>query len=294
VCFFWGTTYLGIRIAVESFSPATLMCLRYLISGGALLAGALWSGAHLPRGRELWLTAGYGLLTIGVGTGCLSVAEQWIPSGLAALFVTTSPFWMVGVEALAPGGERLHAPTVGGMLVGFAGVAFLVSASPGSVETGQGSVAGAFLLLQLGCSGWATGSIGQRKLNSRAHPFVSGAVQQLATGLAYAIPAFLQPRPAHWTTRGIGALLYLATFGGIVGYSAYVFAVDRLPVAIATIYNYVNPVIAVALGWLFYREPFGMREAVAMLIIFAGVAIVKRTAGTSAAVHARHDSRKCS
>jgi drug/metabolite transporter (DMT)-like permease len=268
----------------------------------------VWSGAHLPRGRELWLTAGYGLLTIGVGTGCLSVAEQWIPSGLAALLVSTSPFWMVGVEALAPGGERLHAPTVAGMLVGFAGVAFLVSGSPGSQETSRGSVLGAFLLLQLGCSGWAAGSIGQRKLartgparpsmrsgnstpsaapgsvararsleGSRAHPFVSGAVQQLATGMAYAIPALLQPRPAHWTTRGIGALLYLATFGGIVGYSAYVFAVDRLPVAIATIYNYVNPVIAVALGWLFYREPFGMREAFAMVIILAGVAIVKST-----------------
>jgi drug/metabolite transporter (DMT)-like permease len=119
---------------------------------------------------------------------------------------------------------------------------------------------------------------------------VSGAVQQLATGLAYAIPAFLQPRPAHWTARGIGALVYLATFEGIVGYSAYVFAVARLPVAVATIYNYVNPVIAVALGWSFYREPIGAREAVAMLIIF--VAIVKNTAGKSAEPRARHDARK--
>ena len=292
VCFFWGTTYLGIRIAIESFSPATLMCLRYLLSGGALMGGAFLAGAHLPRGRELWLTAGYGLLTIGVGTGCLSVAEQWIPSGLAALFVTTSPFWMVGVEALAPGGERLHAPTIGGMLVGVTGVAFLVSGGPASLDAGQRGVLAAFLVLQFGCSGWAAGSIGQRKLNSRTHPFVSGAVQQLATGLAYAIPAFLQPRPAHWTARGIGALVYLAIFGGIVGYSAYVFAVARLPVAVATIYNYVNPVIAVALGWLFYREPFGVREAVAMLIIFAGVAIVKNTARVSVEPRVHHDSRE--
>ena len=100
----------------------------------------------------------------------------------------------------------------------------------------------------------------------------------MATGLAYAIPALLQPRPAHWTARGVAALLYLAAFGGVVGYSAYVFAVDRLPVAVATTYNYVNPVVAVALGWLFYREPFGARELSAMLIIFMGVSIVKRTA----------------
>jgi len=262
-------------MALESFSPVTLACFRYLISGVLMLAGALLTGAHLPRGRELWLTAGYGVITLGIGNGCLAFAEQWVPSGLAALFVTTSPFWLVGAEALAPRGEPLHGPTVKGMLVGFAGVAFLVAPAAAHFDAHQGML-GAFLLLQIGCAGWSIGSILQRKQPSRAHPFVSGAVQQLATGLVFAIPAMLKPQPVHWTSRGILALAYLVTFGSIIGYSAYVFAMDRLPVAVASIYTYINPTVAVLLGWLVYSEPFGVRELIAMAIIFLGVAVVKR------------------
>ena len=98
VCVFWGTTYLGIRMALESAPPATLMSLRYTISGIALLAIAFFSRAHLPSGRELACTALFGVTIIGLGTGCLVFAELWIPSGLASLFITTSPFWMIGVD----------------------------------------------------------------------------------------------------------------------------------------------------------------------------------------------------
>src|SRR5438105_2338444 len=121
VCFFWGTTYLGIRMALESFPPFTLVCVRYLFSGSILLIAALVSRAHLPSGRELLFTALFGVTILGIGNGCLAFAELWIPSGLAAMFITTSPFWMVGMEALLPGGERLHGPRVLGMLVGFTG-----------------------------------------------------------------------------------------------------------------------------------------------------------------------------
>ena len=254
------------------------MCIRYLISGSLLLVIARISGAHLPRGRELWVTAGCGVLVLGVGNACLAFAEQWIPSGLAALFVSTSPFWLVGAEAIAPRGEPLHWPTVRGMLVGAAGVAFLVAPdfenASGSFSANR-AVLGAFVLLQIGCAGWAAGSILQRKTPAKAHPFVSAAVQQLATGLVYSIPVMIHPVPIRWSARGVGAVIYLMTFGSIIGYSAYVYAMDRLPVAIASIYTYVNPLIAVLLGWLAYREPFGRHEAAAMAIIFVGVAMVK-------------------
>jgi drug/metabolite transporter (DMT)-like permease len=262
-------------MALESFSPATLVCIRYLISGTVMLICARLRGDHIPRGRELLLTAGFGVVTLGIGNGCLVFAEQWIPSGLAALFVTTSPFWLVGVEALAPRGERLHLPSVWGMLVGGTGTALLVAPAAASLRANP-QVIGAFLLLQVGCAGWALGSIAQRKTTSRAHPFVSGAVQQLATGIVYAVPAALHPEPVHWTTRGVGAAIYLMIFGSIIGYSAYIFAMDRLPVAVASIYTYVNPMVAVLLGWLVYRESFGVREAIAMVVIFGGVALVKR------------------
>jgi drug/metabolite transporter (DMT)-like permease len=113
-------------------------------------------------------------------------------------------------------------------------------------------------------------------MTTRVHPIVSGAVQQLAAGLACAPWALIAGGDIHWSARGVGALVYLVIFGSIVGYSAFIYSMDRLPVAIASLYNYVNPVVAVLLGYLVYREPFGLREAVAMLIIFIGVAAVKK------------------
>lgn len=284
VCLFWGTTYLGIRIAVESLPPATLMCTRYLFSGGVMLIVSRMAGAQLPRGGELWMTAACGVMTIGVGTGLLSYVEQWAPSGLSALFVTTSPFWLAAVEAALPGGAPLHAPTIGALLVGAAGVAVLVTGGESlSIRPGGPGVWGCFLLLQTGGLFWALGSILQRRQTTPTHPFVSAAVQQLAAGVVYTAPAMFQARAAHWTARSAAAALYLAVFGGIVGYSSYVFAMNRLPVAIASLYTYINPLVAVALGWWFYREAFSPREAAAMAVIFAGVWLVKRAQALASA-----------
>jgi drug/metabolite transporter (DMT)-like permease len=274
VCIFWGTTYLGIRMALESFPPFLLVAMRFTISGTVMLAGAAALRLKLPAGRELWQTAANGILILGIGNTCLAVAEQWIPSGLAALFITTSPFWMVGVEALIPGGEPLHAPTIAGMALGFSGVAILVSSSG---LGGGAAILSGVLVLQLSCAGWSLGSIAQRRTSTTAHPMVGGAVQQLATGLVSIVPALLlKGHPVHWSARGVGALLYLVVFGSIVGYSAYIYALTNLPVAIVSIYSYINPVVAVILGWVFYRESFEGREALAMAVIFLGVGTVKR------------------
>ena len=283
VCFFWGTTYLSIRMALESFPPLVLVASRFTVSGALLLAAALIKGAHLPRGRELWLTALNGVVILGIGNAALTYAETWIASGLAALILTISPFWMVGIEALVPGGERLHAPTIAGMLIGLAGAALLIA--PGAWSHGvDHNLLKGFLVLQLGCLAWCGGSIAQRRQPSRAHPVVSGGVQQLAAGLVFVIPALLiKEGPVTWKIRGGGALVYLILFGSIVGYSAYIYAMDKLPVAVVTIYTYINPVVAVFLGWLIYREPFGAREAAAMVVIFVGVAVVKRFGGKARA-----------
>lgn len=252
------------------------MGIRYTISGGLLLLVARVMGVHLPRGRELWQTALFGVFALGIGTGTLTWAELTIPSGLAALFCTTSPFWMVWIESLMPEGEPLHAPTILGMLVGVSGVAFLAARTAFGEHGATSQLILAFCLLQASLGAWSLGSVLQRKQPSRAHPFVSGAVQQLATGLVFLIAALLFHSRVAWTPRGIGSIAYLAMFGGIIGYSAFVYSMAHLPIAIASLYNYVNPVVAVALGWLFYREAFGLRECTAMAVIFLGVAIVKR------------------
>jgi drug/metabolite transporter (DMT)-like permease len=287
VCFFWGTTYLGIRIALEAFPPALLVCLRNLLSGTLTLSAAALIGAQFPRGRALWMTALYGLMVIGMGNGTLAVAEQWIPSGLASLFVTTSPFWFVGIDALLPGGERLHAPTIRGLLLGFGGVFLLIAPAAWTALTEHSFASGgalvlAFLLLQVSGASWALGSLLQRNQRSRAHPFVLGGIQQLSTGLALLVPGVWEMPSAHWTARGLGAIVYLAIFGGIVGYSCYALALSKLPPAIVSTYTYVNPVVAIFLGWWFYRETFGLREAGAMAVIFAGVAMVRRASLPSA------------
>jgi drug/metabolite transporter (DMT)-like permease len=263
-------------MALETFPPATLVSYRYILSGAILLAASFAARVHIPSGKELLWTAVFGVIIIGLGNGCLAFAELIIPSGLAALFITTSPFWMVGVEALVPGGDRLHGPTIAGMLVGLTGTLLLVA--PSALHSGlNGPVLKGFLMLQLGCCGWAIGSILQRRYTTKAHPVVSGAVQQLATGLVFLVPSLaLKTEPVHWNARGVGAMLYLVTFGSIIGYSGYIYALNSLPVSVVSIYNYVNPIIALLLGRLFYSEPIGWREVFAMAVIFTGVTLVKR------------------
>jgi len=276
VCFFWGTTYLGIRMSLETFPPLVLVTVRYLLSGSIMLLFARARGLYLPRGRELAAACASGFLTLGIGNGALVFAEVLVPSGIASLIISISPFWMVAAEALLPGGERLHSPTLGGMAVGLAGAALLFTPDPDTHGINRALLTG-FLILQVGMVGWSFGSIYQRRKAGKAHPVVAGGVQQLAAALILLPLSLLIRQPSlHWSVRGISALGYLVVFGSLVGYSAYVYAMDRLPVAIVSIYPYANAVVAVFLGWLFYREPFGPRELVAMAIIFAGVAMVKK------------------
>jgi drug/metabolite transporter (DMT)-like permease len=267
-------------MSLEAFPPLMLVAVRYVLSGTIMLAFAMARGIYVPRGRELAAACFSGFLTLGVGNGALVFTEVLIPSGMAGLIITTQSFWMVGFEALLPGGERLHAPTIGGMAIGLVGASILFRPDVGIDR----NVLHGFLIMQVGLAGWSFGSIYQRRQVGKAHAVIAGAVQQLAAGLILAPFALaIHEHPIHWSARGVGALLYLVFFGSIVGYSAYVYAMDRLPVAIVSVYPYVNAVVAVALGWVFYREPFGRREALAMAIIFAGVAVVKRYSRHSAA-----------
>ena len=274
VSIFWGTTYLGIRISIETLPPAFVVCARFLLSGSILLIIARVKGAHLPQGRELWTACACGVLILGIGNASAVYAEQIIPSGLVSLFITISPFWLVGFEAMM-GGERLHAPTIGGMMVGFAGTALLLLPATGSSAVSHSTWIG-FLIVETGVVGWTLGSLYQRRQPAKSHPIVTGAVQQLAAGILYIpVALFIPEGPVVFSQRSTLALLYLVVFGSIVGYSAFIFAMDRLPVSIVSVYPYINALVAMWLGWLFFREPFGVREWIAMAIIFAGVAIVK-------------------
>ena len=276
VSLFWGATYTGIRMALESFPPLLLVGSRFFISGSVLLAAARLAKLEMPRRRDLLYSAAFGVMMLGGGNGCLTFAELWIPSGLAALFVTTSPFWMVGVEAALPDGEPLRLPALLGMLIGLSGTALLIGPSAWT-EGLTGNVLRGFLVLQFGCFSWSVASILQRRRIRHLNAVVNGAVQQVAAGSVFLVFALIVPEhPVNWSFRGVSAVLFLVMFGSIVGFTSYIYALKKLPVAVVTIHVYINPVVAAVLGWLVYREPFGRGEALAMAIIFLGVAVVKR------------------
>jgi drug/metabolite transporter (DMT)-like permease len=265
--------------------PGDIVCLRNFLSGGLILTWAKLRGHPLPQGRTLLLTGLYGALTIAVGNGTLALAEIWTPTGLASLFVATAPFQYAAVDALLPGGQKLHRPTIVGLTIGFVGVLGLVA--PPAIEllkTGQfssgGGVVLGFIVLQISGICWALGSLMQRNLRLGTNPFVIAGVQQIAAALVMVPFAIFEPQSFHPTQPGLLAVLYLAIFGGIVGYGCYMLSLSRLPLAIVSIYTYVNPVVAVFLGWLVRGEPFGLLETVAMVTIFLGIWMVRRASAT--------------
>ena len=281
VSFFWGTTYLAIRVALESFPALLLVCYRFCISGTLMIAACKLRGYAMPGRRDMIRSILFGMLILGVGNMALTSAEMYVASSFAALVVAASPFWMVGIEALLPDGERLRKATAAGMLVGMAGVALLIV--PGMVRDGlRGNEWKGFLILQVGIVSWTVGSLLQKRYSTQSPPLVNAAFQQLGAGLLYIVPALIIPqKPVVWDAKGIGALVYLITFGSIVGYSSYIYALSHMPVSMVSIYPYLNVIVAAVLGWLFYREPFGAKEITAMGIIFLGVGVVKRFSHTA-------------
>src|SRR6185295_12988628 len=156
-------------MALESFPPFLLVAVRFLISGSIMLAFALARGLHIPRGRDLRIACVTGVLILGVGNGVLVYAEIMIPSGVAGLIITISPFWMVGIEAMQRGGERLHMPAILGMIVGLGGAGLLFAPDLHSQGFNHNLLMG-FLLLQVGMVSWSGGSIFQRRNAGKAHP----------------------------------------------------------------------------------------------------------------------------
>lgn len=253
-----------------------MIAIRYTISGTILVIAAA-SGSRLPAKRELWLTAGCGVICIGIGNGFLAIAETWVASGLAALLYTTCPFWMVAIDALLPAGRRPSAATLAGLAIGVAGVIFLVLPAARGEGFHSGTVLG-FVVLQISAAGWVTGALLQKRVATRAAPVVTGGIQQLAAGLAMFLPAvLLEKAPQHVSGRSELAVAYLVLFGSLIGFTSFVYSMKHLAPALVSLYTFVNPVVAVGVGWLFFREPFGYRELAAMLIIFCGVGLVQRS-----------------
>ncbi|HEX6945584.1 MAG TPA: EamA family transporter [Casimicrobiaceae bacterium] len=280
VCLIWGTTYLGIRVSLETMPPALMGGVRWVIAGSLLAAYVVARGQRLPPRSQWGSIALLGFLLLGLGNGGVVVAEQWLPSGLAAVLVATSPFWMSAVEACLPDGERLRPLVVAGLLVGFSGIVLLVWPEL-TLGGGDRHFLLGILAVQIASFGWSLGSAYSRRHARTENVLGTTALQMLAGGLMMVAAGTLRGEWAalSFTPRTAGALAYLSTIGAVGGFVAYTYALRHLPVSFVSLYAYINPVIAVTLGVLLLGEPFNSRMAVSALLVFAGVAIVRLTPG---------------
>lgn len=288
VCLIWGTTYLGIRVALETIPPALVGGIRYTLAGIILAAVLAARGVRLP-GRSHWAgLALVGALMIAVGNGGVIWAEQWVPSGIAALLVAASPFWMAGIEALIPGGERLSLRGFLGLMVGFGGIVLLVWPDLFGAGANGRQFALGVVALQVACLGWAAGSSYSRRHGRAENALAAAALQMLFGGFLMLAVATVAGEWARltFTARSLSAEIYLLVIGSLVGYPAYVYALKHLPVTTVSLYAYINPVIAVLLGTALLDEPFGPRVVVATILVFLGSGVVRWAGKNGAAARA--------
>lgn len=272
----WGSTYLGIKYSIETIPPFLMGALRFLVAGGVLYALAVRRGDTVGDrpGAAQWratLLMG-GALLVG-GNGGVILAEQYIPTGVAALLVATSPLWMALFDRVIFG-RRLPPLVIVGLVIGFSGVAFLLGApGPGRLKL----VGALFAIAAPIC--WATGSVFTRHVRLPVRPLVAASMEMLWAGLFFTVASVASGELGRLHLHAISttsavALLYLIVFGSLVGFSAYVWLLRAAPLSLVSTYAYVNPVVAVILGAIFISEAITLRTVVAGGIILAAVALI--------------------
>jgi drug/metabolite transporter (DMT)-like permease len=273
----WGSTYLAIRFAIETLPPFLMAGTRFVVAGAVLYAWAVLRGAGRPTARH-WRSAAIigGLLLLG-GNGAVVWSEQRVPSGLAALLVCTVPLWMVVVPALRRGGTRPPAQVLAGVALGLTGVALLVG--PGRLAGSGGVDPLGALALVTGSLLWSTGSLYARRAPLPAAPLLGAAMEMLCGGALLLVAGLLTGEAARLDLAAVSprsalALLYLTVFGSLVAFSAYVFLLRATTPARVSTYAFVNPVVAVLLGWAFAGEPVTGRTLIAAAVIVGGVVLI--------------------
>jgi drug/metabolite transporter (DMT)-like permease len=277
VYFFWGSTYVAIRFGVEVLPPFVLGAVRYGIAGVLMLVFCLVRGIKLRlSGREAWLQVTIGVLLLSGGNVGLMYAERTLASGLSALIIAVIPLYVALFEAVAPNGEGLKARGWVGIAVGFAGLVVLLA--PGLRDSLHGERAQMIGgLFALGCAvSWTAGTIVARRFKMPVSPFASAGWQMLAAGLFNLVVmlALHSNRDSHWGTQAWSSVIYLVTFGSLVGYTAYIYLLEHVPVAKVATYAYINPIVAVILGAIFLHERMVGIEYVGMAAILVAVWLV--------------------
>src|SRR6266700_3490268 len=286
VYLFWGSTYLGIDIAVQHIPPALMCATRFTIAGVIMLAYCLLTGKNVRySARELVQFAIVGNLLLMGGNLTLSYSELYIPSGLAALLVAITPLWFLVLDSLLLGHHRVSGRGLAGLGLGFTGTVVLLW--PDLKSTGAIGHKELWYSLALlgGAFSWALGSVLSKKWQSGPPTFAATSWQILFAGFGNLIFASLNHDFAHvtWTTRGIAAVAYLVVGGSLIGYTAYIYILGHAPTAKVSTYAYVNPVVAVFLGWLVLGEKVDAYILGGSAIVIASVILVTSASVTKKA-----------
>lgn len=277
----WGSTYLGIRFAIETMPPFLMAGVRFLVAGLLLYGFTRWRGMESPV-RIHWRSAAIvgGLMLFG-GNGMVTWSEQYIASGLAAVLVATVPMWIVTIDAfrkhLYPGHQ-----VVGGLLLGFGGVVFLMGPANvvGDTDISLIGVAGVLVAALL----WASGSLYSREAPLPSAPLVAISMEMICGGLWLMLVSVITGDAMKFdanavSTSSLVALVYLIFFGSIIGFTAYIWLLKNVEPARAATYAYVNPVIAVLLGWTLGNEALTMPIILATIMIVGAVVLITSRRG---------------
>jgi drug/metabolite transporter (DMT)-like permease len=273
----WGSTYLAIRVAIDTMPPLLMAGARFLLAGGILYVVMRLRGEPAPERRHWKTTAIVGMALLMFGNGGVVLAERTVPSGIAALLVAMVPMWMVLLEWLRPGGNRPTLQTVVGLLIGFAGIVLLVG--PAGFAGGDRVDPVGALLVTVGAAAWAAGSIYSRGAPLPRSAFLATGMEMGWGGVWLLLAGTLRGEWATvdvsaFTTESLLAFAYLVAFGSLVGFTAYIWLLGVSTPARVSTYAYVNPVVAVLLGWAFLDEPLTARVLGAAAIIILAVAVI--------------------
>ncbi|MGH2535805.1 MAG: drug/metabolite exporter YedA [Candidatus Promineifilaceae bacterium] len=273
----WGSTYLAIRFGVETLPPFLMAGVRFIVAGSLLYGLARARGAPNPTRPQWRSLAIIGLLLLVGGNGGVTWAEQVVPSGITALLIATTPLWVVLLEWLAPGGRRPGRKVVAGVALGILGIVVLIGPQQISAERSFGLLEPAVIVMA--SLSWAAGSVYSRRADLPGSPFMATAVEMLNGGLALLALATLS---GEWgrlelaavSLRSALALLYLIVFGALIAFTAYIWILRVSSADKAATYAFVNPVVAVFLGWALADEALGTQTLAAAGIIVAAVFII--------------------
>ncbi len=280
----WGSTYLAIHVAIDTMPPLLMLGARFGLAGLLLYGWLALRGRARATARQWGAAALLGGLMLSVGTGTVAWAELYVPTGLAALVITTTPLWMVLLGWLWQGEGRPGGRTLLGLVMGLAGVLLLLD--PASFRGAGGLYLPAVFAILAGTLAWAAGSLLSKRVDLPRDPFLGTALQMLAGGGWLVLAGLLAGEGRHvnvaaFTWASVGAWAYLVVFGSIVAFSAYVWLLRHVSTAAVSTHAYVNPLVAVLLGWLLLGEPLTLRMGGAGLLLILSVGLLSwpRSAG---------------